>query len=303
MEKENIYDVLMIKVLEGNASKTEIEQFQNWLQKAPANKKEYVDFQKIWNATPAISFLEKLDIEADLVAVKNKAIEPRKIRKPRIIQLSMIRRIAAILLPLVVMATALFFYFNQQNTKDPILLSDGTKVWLYQDAALDYPATFAADIRSVKLTGEAFFDVAKDATKPFIIQAGATDIRVLGTSFNVQSQAIATKVIVNTGKVQLINRAVPENLIELTKGEKGIFEKGILAETINKDKNYRSWQTGIFEFDGTIPIDEVVRKLSKYYGVIELNTTVNQACLLDAKFEQEELSTVLEVIRNSCGLE
>jgi len=261
MEKENLYDALMIKVLEGDASKAEVEQFQNWLKEKP------------------------------------------EVIETRIIRLSPLRKIAAVLMPLILMATALFFYFSPSDNKAPLVLSDGTKVWLYQDAKLDYPANFASDIRAVKLTGEAFFEVAKDATKPFIIQAGGTDIKVLGTSFNVQSAATTTNVIVNTGKVQLINRAAPQNLVELTKGEKGTFEQGILDETINTNKNYRSWQTGNFEFDGTIPIDGVLQQLSKYYGPIELNTTANQDCLLEAKFEQEELSTVLAVIKNSCGLQ
>jgi len=279
MEKENIYDALMIKVLAGNASKAEVEQFQNWLNENPENANEYADFQKIWTTTPAISMLEKLDVEADLVTVKKKATVSE-----------------------IVIGAGLYFYLNQSDTKAPIVLSDGTKVWLYQDAKLDYPAAFASDIRAVKLTGEAFFDVAKDVTKPFVIAAGATDIRVLGTSFNVQSATNTTNVIVNTGKVQLINRAEPKKLVELTKGEKGVYEKGTLEETINEDINYRSWQSGTFEFDGTVPIEEVVAQLSKYYGPIELMTTANRDCLFEGTFNKEELSTVLAVIRSSCGL-
>jgi len=303
MEKENLYDALMIKVLEGDASKAEVEQFQNWLKEKPEHAQEYADFQKIWTTVPTIAILEKLDIETDLATVKNKVTVPAQVIETRIIRLSPLRKIAAVLMPLILMATALFFYFSPSDNKAPLVLSDGTKVWLYQDAKLDYPANFASDTRSVKLKGEAFFEVAKDATKPFIIQAGGIDIKVIGTSFNVQSAATTTNVIVNTGKVQLINRAAPQNLVELTKGEKGTFEQGILDETINTNKNYRSWQTGNFEFDGTILIDGVLQQLSKYYGPIELNTATNQDCLLEAKFEQEELSTVLAVIKNSCGLQ
>jgi len=58
--------------------------------------------------------------------------------------------------------------------------------------------------------------VAKDASKPFIIEAGASKIRVLGTSFNVQSSIEETNVIVNTGKVQLSAKNTPEQVVELT---------------------------------------------------------------------------------------
>ena len=67
------------------------------------------------------------------------------------------------------------------------------------------------------------------------------------------------------------------------------------------DKNYKSWHTGVFEFDGAISIDKAIEQLAKYYGPISLNTVANKDCLLEARFEEEELSTVLEVIRSSCG--
>lgn len=300
-EAINPYEELMIRVLEASATEAEEKQLESWLIESPIHQQEFEAFQKIWEGAADTNLIGRLDIEADLKAVKQKARTEQQIIKTKVVKGNFYRKIAAILLPLAVVATALFLYFNQQNSNAPILLSDGTKVWLYQDAQLDYPEQFAEETRTVKLKGEAFFEVAKDITKPFLIDAGATEIRVLGTSFNVHSQAKLTSVIVNTGKVRLSAKATPEQSVELTKGEKGMYRNAILSEKVNTNKNYRSWQNGVFEFDGTIPIDEVIAQLSKYYGSIKVNTAANRECALNATFEQEELSIVLKTINESCG--
>ena len=307
-EAINPYDELMIRVLDGYATETEQKQLNDWLKKSPANQTTFNEFQQIWTGAADASLLNNLDIEADLKKVKAQAKTDNPqlaTRNPkpetRLLSISFLRKIAAILLPLAVIGIALSIYLHQGTGPKSVLLSDGTKVWLYQDAHLEYPATFAETTRSVKLTGEAFFEVAKDATKPFIIEAGASEIRVLGTSFNVQSTVEATNVIVNTGKVQLSAKAAPEQIVELTKGEKGIYQNAIVQETLNTDKNYRAWQNGIFEFDGSLPMQEVIAQLSKYYGEIDINIAANSDCSFAAAFDKEELSTVLETINNTCG--
>ena len=314
-EAINPYDELMIRVFDGYATETEQKQLNDWLIASHANQTAFTEFQKIWTGAADASVLHNLDIEADLKVVKAQAKMGNRqlatgnsqlaMRNPqpatRILFIAFLRKIAAILLLLAVIGIALSIYLNQGTDPKPILLSDGTKVWLYQDANLEYPETFTETTRSVKLTGEAFFEVAKDATKPFVIEAGASEIRVLGTSFNVQSAVNQTNVIVNTGKVQLSAKEAPEQVVELTKGEKGIYQNAIVKETINTDKNYRAWQNGIFEFDGSLPMEEVIAQLSKYYGKIEMNIATNADCSIVGEFEKEELSTVLEVIKNSCG--
>jgi len=313
--KESIdpYEELMIRSLDGDATGEEQNQLNNWLQESPTNQSTFEDFQKIWIGAVDIPMLQSLDIEADLKAVKKKAAVANLLQEKtptgKVIPLkstttrswSFLQKIAAILLPIAVLTTALFLYFNQNTSNEPMLLSDGTKVWLYKDAQLDYPANFTSTTRSVKLKGEAYFEVAHDANKPFIIEAGAAAIEVLGTSFNVQSTANQTNVVVNTGKVRLTATANTTQTVELTKGEKGIYEQASVREITNMDKNYRSWHTGIFEFDGTASIETVLQQLSKYYGPIAINTAANRDCLLEASFEKEDLETILETIKNSCS--
>ena len=308
----NPYDELMIRVLDGYATETEQKQLNDWLLASPANQTTFDEFQKIWIGAVDANVLNELDIEADLKAVKAQAkIEDSKLvarsksatrSKPATrLSISFIQKIAAILLPVAVVAIAISLYLNKGTDNEPLLLSDGTKVWLYQDADLQFPEQFVGSTRSVKLIGEAFFEVAEDATKPFIIEAGKSEIKVLGTSFNVQSAISQTNVIVYSGKVQLAATDAPAQVVELTKGEKGIYQDSRVSETINTDKNYRAWQNGVFEFDGSLPIEEVIAQLSRYYGAININTSANAGCSFTGEFDKEELGTVLETIKNTCG--
>ena len=77
----------------------------------------------------------------------------------------------------------------KRGTKSRLLLPDGSQVWLNSDSRLVYSNSFSDSIREVELEGEAYFDVVKDAKRPFIVHTSSIDIRVLGTAFNVKSYA------------------------------------------------------------------------------------------------------------------
>ena len=76
---------------------------------------------------------------------------------------------------------------TRKGSKSNVQLPDGTMAWLNADSKLIYDENFRGDFREVSLEGEAYFDVVKDKTKPFIIHTKAIDIRVLGTAFNVRA--------------------------------------------------------------------------------------------------------------------
>jgi transmembrane sensor len=95
---------------------------------------------------------------------------------------------------------------NARGTKSTIVLPDGSKIWLNADSKINYPASFAGHLREVYLTGEAFFDVARDPKKPFVIHLSKGTVKVLGTSFNIRAyeneKVIETSVA--TGRVAFI---------------------------------------------------------------------------------------------------
>ena len=95
---------------------------------------------------------------------------------------------------------------NAKGVKSTIELADGSKIWLNADSKVQYPALFNGSTREVYLNGEAFFDIAKNPSKPFIIHLSNGTVRVLGTSFNIKAydNEPVVETSVATGKVAFI---------------------------------------------------------------------------------------------------
>lgn len=111
---------------------------------------------------------------------------------------------------------------TRPGSKSKIQLPDGTQVWLNADSRLTYQGTFTGPVREVQLTGEAYFDVAKDKDHPFIIHTPSVDIRVLGTAFNVRSYSNEknTETALFQGSVEVTLRNSPDKKIVLRPNEK-----------------------------------------------------------------------------------
>ncbi|WP_342083575.1 FecR family protein [Dyadobacter sp. OTU695] len=131
-----------------------------------------------------------------------------------------------------------------------IRLEDGTQVTLNAGSALTYPSVFEKDSRQVSLTGEAFFDVARQNGKPFIVNMQKLQIRVLGTRFNVDSypgEEIA-RVAVVSGKVSVQNRAKSNDQMILTAGELAVGTAAGLQKASIDSAAILAWQNGQLNF-------------------------------------------------------
>ena len=117
------------------------------------------------------------------------------------------------------------------------------------------------------LTGEAFFEIAPDANKPFIIDAGRASVKVVGTSFNVitRNNEAAVEVFVKTGKVMLSNNSRSKTL-SLEPGYIGTMDSEISAKTLNQNPNYLSWKTGLLVYNGQ-KLDVVFSDLKRVYNM------------------------------------
>ena len=199
---------------------------------------------------------------------------------------------------------------GQRQVLDQVILPDGTLVTLNSGSKLTYPREFSGTSREVSISGEAFFDVVPDPSRPFIIAAGNANIRVLGTSFNVLAYPGDTlvEVVVETGKVQVtasgIDEQVAENLL-LDPGEKGTYlqRNGSLYKGMNNDPNFSAWRTHQFEFNET-PLMEVARLLEKVYFVeVSFSDPSIGDLQLTASFDQQPVEFILDVIRLTFQLE
>ena len=233
---------------------------------------------KIWKSSKEIEVFQKIDEAADWKMIKAKSKKSIKLNNTKLIM-----RYAATVLVLISLSltylyqtTPGFGKYAQSVTimqKEQILLADGTEVFLNKKSKIIYTKFFNSKIRNVELEGEAYFQVKRDPTKPFIIKSGDAIIEVLGTSFNVNNKPDGTTIVsVNSGKVSLKNQNTGE-LVYLTKGEKGIIQKQKLSESTNEEFNYKSWKTGVLAFKET-PIIKVFTDLEKYYGVKITNRSV-----------------------------
>lgn len=145
-----------------------------------------------------------------------------------------------------------------------LTLSDGTEVWLNANSSIKYPVRFTDSTREVFLKGEAFFDVEHNG-KPFIVNTAETDIRVLGTSFNVfayQNEPYTATTLVE-GSIKLSTGNAEKILVPMEQASVYKKQSEILVETVNTEI-YTSWVDGKIEFEEE-RLEAVMRRLARLY--------------------------------------
>jgi hypothetical protein len=149
-----------------------------------------------------------------------------------------------------------------------VVLPDGTRAWLNAASSLKYPVLFSGNERRVELNGEAYFEVAKDASKPFFVKTASQTIQVLGTHFNVNSytdeQSVKTTLLEGSVKINFNNLNAG---IKLSPGEQAVNHAGNVAIIHNADVDEAlAWKNGKFLFRNT-DLQTIMRQLSRWYDV------------------------------------
>ncbi|WP_449437476.1 FecR family protein [Pedobacter steynii] len=158
-------------------------------------------------------------------------------------------------------------YYNRIETprggQYQLNLPDGTKVWLNSASSLKYLVNFSSKKeRIVELTGEAYFEVAKDKNHPFLVRSAGQEVKVLGTHFNVNAydDENAVKTTLLEGSIKVNNDVV------LIPGEQSVFAGGKLnVKTVNAGDAI-DWKNGEFVFNKD-PLTDILRKVSRWYNV------------------------------------
>ncbi len=186
-------------------------------------------------------------------------------------------------------------------TRAQFTLPDGTVGWLNSNSSVKYSGNFNLD-RQVTLNGEAFFDVFKDKSRPFIVNTNEVFVKVLGTRFNIASYENEKDVevvledgslVFNIKKIHKLCNMVPNDLITYDKTKQD-FSK----ETVQTQK-YLSWTEGRLEFRND-PLDIISRRLERWYNIdIELNVNLKDDPRLRATFVDEGFEEVLDLLRRS----
>ncbi|MBW3627673.1 MAG: FecR domain-containing protein [Gemmatimonadetes bacterium] len=187
-------------------------------------------------------------------------------------------------------------------------LSDGTRVILGPDSRLEIHADFERSAREVGLTGEAYFEVATDPRRPFIVNAGGTTTQVLGTEFDVRSYPAdsVVRVVVGEGRVAFRPTAVGERgAAILSPGDLGELAAGsrkVSVRRVDPDR-YIAWRNGKLAFDDA-PLSQVAVELERWYGVpVQIADPSLRTRRLTASFRDQPVDEVIAVIAASLGLD
>lgn len=184
-----------------------------------------------------------------------------------------------------------------------IVLADGTKVWLNASSSLTFPTTFAGNERSVKLSGEGYFEVNPERglgikNIPFIVKTADQEVMVLGTHFNINSYAdeASTVTTLMEGSIQVSQLSTSHSKL-LIPGQQStvILNKGINISTVNPS-SAMAWKNGLFQFQGS-DIQNVMRQFSRWYDVeVEFEGKVPDIKLWGEVYRNVNASQALEIL-------
>lgn len=297
---EHIYNIISNKISGNQLDKESRQELSNWL-KDVNNQSIYQELENVWKISGNLSYSMPVDVDKEWTIFKEKR---NTNRKTKIQKLSIISIAASIIL-----AIGLFVNFNSQpvlykyaTNQNHFILPDNSEIWLNEDSELELTRQFGKKERIVKLKGEAFFDVQK-GQKPFVILTKqGVSVKVLGTSFNVNStnnNRVNLQVI--SGVVEFMGKDSNNKEI-VKKGTAATYyidKKKIVTGSVNN--NELSWHTGEFEFNNQ-SLNEVVKMLSEYLSVeIEMPEYVLKNTY-SGRFNKPTVDDVAEILSQALSL-
>jgi ferric-dicitrate binding protein FerR (iron transport regulator) len=331
----------------GDATPEDILELETWVKADPANAAVFSAYHKTWNRIEGDGMHPEMNLDQewkslatrlnlskesireskpDLRIIGSSNTTPESeiangfaglrfapVHKSKIYNFSL--RVAAIFLLFAIPTFLLFQYLGKSEVKQlsagneimEYTLPDGSTVTLNAGAILTFPSDFDGPLRRVTLQGEAWFEVARDKTKPFIIAAGNARIRVVGTSFfvNTNTARNTREIILASGMVRVYYENSPGTAALLLPGEK-VEMTAVPQEIIksrNSDANYLAWKTRYIVFEDT-PLLDVIALLNKVYMTnIMLTDKRLRDCRITATFDKQSLESVLNVLKATLDLQ
>ncbi len=282
-------------------------QVEDWINDDPKNRSYFEELQFYWQ-----SECSSKQIIVDVEKGYKQLAKKRQSRK-RSFRMNFMRYAAAVA---ILIATSLVSYLfltpisnqiiveNSGVIEKQLELPDGSIVILAQGGALEYTKAFVGKERLVHLSGEAFFDVAKDKSKPFIITTSYTKTRVVGTSFRIKEGDLNTLIVVKTGIVDFMEVNKPTNKVRLVKGETAKFiekQKVVLKESLENDKSLSKISHLKYQNEKLV---NICNDLNEVFNTnVRLDSKPLGQLSLTAKFENQNLDSILETIAYTLDLE
>ena len=178
-----------------------------------------------------------------------------------------------------------------------LALSDGSLVYLNAETSVKYPVVFGESERMVELDGEAYFEVAKDASRPFIVRMNGVDVKVTGTSFNARAYRNEGKVVTT-----LIEGRVEVNGKAIVPGEQARYEVGNGDLEVAKVdvEHFIAWKEGYFVFRNE-RLEDVMRTLARWYKVeYHFMDEASKDVRIGARFGRyNDMTPIIEMLRET----
>ncbi len=176
-----------------------------------------------------------------------------------------------------------------------VVLHDGSRVWLNAGSSLKYPTAFRGKDRTVTVTGEAYFEVAKNKQMPFKVICGAQTVEVLGTHFNISAyeDEEATKTTLLEGAVKV---TAGRQAIVIAPGEQTSFDNSSIQKNEVDVEQEVAWKNGLFSFKGD-DLKAIMRQISRWYDVeIEYSGTTSDEKFYGQIPRNSKLSEVISIL-------
>lgn len=321
MKSSQNYIDLIVKYLSGEINHNEIPRFESWMGEKTANRILFNEYKKVWESLGKVADTSGIKVKDEWKKLKGSMKESwadRLIRnKPATVKnftFYLVRIAAILVIGLFLGITGILMHRNlgytsyvTDETTLTAQLTDGSQVTINSGSSLQMPRKFRNDRRTIKLDGEAYFEVTPDPARPFIINTGKIEIKVLGTAFNVSAykKDNTIEVVVNTGQVALTKDGITTERIILKPGNRGIFDKSdqSLKLSLNVDPNYLSWKTRQLVFNDK-PLEEIILTVNKlYHSNILITDDSLKKDRITASFNNQSLDAVLNVLAATLDLD
>lgn len=315
-----INEDILIRYIDGMLTEEEAVEVKNWRAASLENEKLLEQVYFTAQVASRLKVMRTVNPDEALSRFKSRIHKKEKRLALRQV-LGVIQRAAAVLfIPVFLLSAYLFIQQGQGNVRtlavrtNPGVVSafdlpDGSKVWLNANSELRYPSDFNADTRTVELTGQGYFEVTKNAHKPFIVKADKDySVEVLGTSFNVSAykdeSMIETTLVEGSVKLNVVSGGKRMTQM-LRPNEKAEYQKGagkIKVFDVNTEYD-TAWKNGEIIFRNH-PMDKVLKTQERHYHVVfEVKDNEILKSIITARFKDEQLPQVLEYLKLASGIQ
>lgn len=201
--------------------------------------------------------------------------------------------------------TAKTIVYNEMSTprgrQFQMTLPDGSKVWLNAGSSIRFPVAFTGNERKVDITGEVYFEITKDATKPFIVEGNDFAIQVLGTDFNINTNDGAVRATLLTGSIKATTNSAT---MQLKPGEQWVYtlpgQSPKMLQHADID-HVMAWKNKRFSFNGNIR--QIMNEVARWYNVdLKYEGSIPDKELEGGFTREKELGKVLEILQAVGGV-